>query len=46
MPDDTPLALRVAILIWSRGEPLPLDVETSLMAQGFDVPALEARYRA
>lgn len=41
-----PRALRLAIVIWKRGEPIPLDVETELMALGFHVPTLEARYRA
>lgn len=41
-----PRVLATAILIWKRDEALPLDVETSLMALGYDVAALEARYRA
>lgn len=42
----TPLALRKAIMLWRQGEPIPLDLEAELMALGFHVPALEARYRA
>lgn len=41
-----PTVLVTAIILWRRGEPLPLDVEVALMALGYDVPALEARYRA
>jgi hypothetical protein len=39
-----PAPLVTAILLWKRGYPLPLDLETKLMSLGFDVPALETRY--
>lgn len=39
-----PLALRRAIRIWRSGEPIPVDLETDLMALGFDVRVLEDRY--
>jgi len=42
----TPRCLQVAICIWKRGEPLSLDRAMELMALGYDVQALEARYRA
>lgn len=42
----TPRILRAAILMWRRDQSLPLHIETGLMALGYDVPALEARYRA
>lgn len=31
--------------MWRRDMSLPLHIETALMALGYDVPALEARYR-
>ncbi len=41
-----PTSLRLARLYWAAGEPLPLDVEVSLMALGYDVPSLQRRYGA
>lgn len=37
--------LYVAILLMKRGDPLPLDLETTLMSNGIDVSALDAIYR-
>lgn len=39
-----PAAYLRARLVWSRGEPLPVDLAFQLAALGYDVPALEARY--
>ena len=41
-----PLALRKAILIWKRGDPIAVDLAFQLAQLGFDIEALEARYRA
>lgn len=41
----TPRILQIAIIMWRRDLALPLHVETALMANGFDVQALEAQYR-
>lgn len=37
--------IQVAVLLMKRGSPLPLDLETTLIAHGVDVPALDATYR-
>lgn len=37
--------IRVAILLMKRGSPLPLDLETLLIANGIDVSALDAIHR-
>lgn len=37
-------ALETAILFWSEGTPPPMDVVVELMAQGYDVQALEDQY--
>lgn len=34
----------IAILLLKRGSPLPVDLETKLLAAGIDVAALRARY--
>jgi hypothetical protein len=39
------LRLHAAILLMKRSEPLPLDLETYLIAHGIDVAALDAKYR-
>lgn len=36
--------LEQAKLLWGEGFPIPVDLSTTLMAQGFNVPELEARY--
>jgi len=36
--------LDTAILLLKRGQPLPVDLETELMAQGIDVDALKNDY--
>lgn len=33
-----------ALIYWAHGEPLPLDLAAELMADGYDVEALEARH--
>jgi hypothetical protein len=38
--------LELAKTYWEQGEPLPLDLAVELMAQGFDVEALEQHYYA
>ncbi len=38
--------LRLAHLMWAAGRPLPLTLATELFNLGYDVEALEARYRA
>lgn len=40
----TSLAYRRARRLWAAGYPLPVDLAMQLAAQGFDVPALEARF--
>lgn len=35
-----------AIIIWESGSPIPLYLAIELMAEGFDVEALEAEYMA
>lgn len=37
--------LNRAIFIWRSGRPIPLTLATKLMAQGFDVEALEQQFR-
>ncbi|WP_018868301.1 MULTISPECIES: hypothetical protein [unclassified Thioalkalivibrio] len=36
--------LEIAETYWSEGEPLPLDIAMRLMAEGYDVEALEAEH--
>ena len=43
---ETPTVLKAAIFLWKRGDPIPLDMEAELLWLGFDVSALERRYRA
>lgn len=33
-----------ATLTWRLGFPIPVDLATTLMSQGYDVPTLEAQY--
>jgi hypothetical protein len=35
----------IARLHWAKGNPAPLDIELAIIALGFDLTALEARYR-
>lgn len=37
-------ALGRAIQQWQAGRPIPMTLAVELMAQGFDVPSLEARH--
>lgn len=37
-------ALERAIAYWEEGLPIPLDLAVELMAEGYDVEALEAKY--
>jgi len=37
-------ALQTAILIWKRGENIPLDLAVRLMEQGYIVSKLERKY--
>lgn len=37
-------ALAAAIKLWRHGYPVPLDIIGQLLADGFDVEALERRY--
>lgn len=37
-------AIGRAIYYWSKGEHIPLSLYSELMDEGYDVPALEARY--
>jgi hypothetical protein len=37
-------AIETAILIWQEGEPIPMDLAVELMAEGYDVEALEEQY--
>ena len=37
-------ALEQAKLIWSEGEPIPLDLAFELMSLGYDVETLESKY--
>ena len=39
-----PLVLATAILIWRRGDVLPVDIHTELLSMGYDVQALSAIY--
>lgn len=41
-----PPELRRAIIRWQRDLPIPTDLAMKLAELGFDVPALEQRYRA
>lgn len=34
-----------AIALWQAGRPIPLTLFAALVEQGYDVPALERRYR-
>lgn len=45
-PRRTASALSQAILIWSMGRAIPLDIAAALMAEGYDVKALEERHRS
>lgn len=38
--------ITIAKLIWKRDEPLPVDLHIKLTNLGYDVEALERRYRA
>lgn len=35
---------RVAVMMLKRGMPLPLDIQSHLLADGYDVAAIERRY--
>lgn len=37
--------LREARDFWENGHPIPLDLYARLAGEGFDVPALEAKYQ-
>jgi len=39
-------ALTKAIIIWQSGQNIPLTLAAQLMAEGYDVKALEERHRA
>lgn len=41
--DELP-AIERAKLLWKLGYPVPVDLATTLMAQGYDISQLEARY--
>lgn len=41
---DTNPTLELALTYWEEGEPLPLDLFAELLAQGYDVEALEAQH--
>lgn len=41
-----PRPLQIAIFLWKRDLSIPLYLEAALMVLGYDVPALEAHYRA
>lgn len=43
-PDNYESALGKAIAYWQAGRYLPLTLATELMAEGYDVGVLEARY--
>lgn len=36
--------LEQALFYWNQGLPIPLDLAARLMAEGYDVPALEAKH--
>jgi hypothetical protein len=38
--------LTVAMMIWARGQKIPLTLAAKLMAEGYDVQALEERHLA
>jgi hypothetical protein len=38
-------ALGKAILIWQRGERIPMSLAAELMQDGYDLPGLERAYR-
>jgi hypothetical protein len=40
-----PRALMIARWHWAKGDPAPLDIELAIIALGFDLTVLEARYR-
>lgn len=44
LPDNYESALGKAITYWQAGRYIPLTVATELMADGYDVGVLEARY--
>lgn len=35
-----------AIIIWNAGFPIPMDLASALMAEGYDVKELEERHRS
>lgn len=39
-----PRSLAVAIVLWKRGDLVPVDILTDLIAEGYDIGALEARF--
>lgn len=43
-PDNYESALGKAIAYWSRGRSIPMNIAVELMAEGYDVSALEARH--
>lgn len=42
--EDLPTELQTAIVAWTSGNPIPLDLAADLMGLGYDVTALEAQY--
>jgi hypothetical protein len=38
-------AFATALMIWARGQNIPLTLAARLMAEGYDVKALEERHR-
>lgn len=44
-PDDYKTALGKAIAYWRSGRDIPLTLATSLLADGYDISALEAYHR-
>lgn len=46
MSEQTTHALATAIVLWKRGEPVPVNITAALLEEGFDVDALEAKYAA
>lgn len=38
--------LSVAIFLWRRGQPIPVDLTLRLLDQGLDVSRLQSRYAA
>ncbi|QDB70996.1 hypothetical protein bb8_p21 [Bordetella phage vB_BbrP_BB8] len=44
LTDEDLTPLQKAKLLWRSGFPIPVDLATTLMAQGYDVSQLESRY--